>query len=137
MNAIFERKNNTLKMYLACKKLDIFMIFVIICNCSCSLTFTVVLKHSMNAEYVILTLLKLRKCYLYIFWFQTFQNIIISFQMESLLLVYNLSVNQFGSQMRPHIFLWGLIWIQSGCKGHQQSTKSTLACEELKAYDCD
>ena len=29
---------------------------------------------------------------------------------------YDLSVKQFGSQMRPHV-LWGLIWIQAVCKG--------------------
>ena len=36
--------------------------------------------------------------------------------------IYNLNVKQFGSQMRPHV-LWGLIWIQIVCKGHQRSSK--------------
>ena len=32
------------------------------------------------------------------------------------LLLYNLNVKQFGSQMKPHI-LWGFIWVQIVCKG--------------------
>ena len=34
----------------------------------------------------------------------------------------NLSAKQFEFQMRPHI-LWGLVWIQNVCKGHQGSLK--------------
>ena len=40
--------------------------------------------------------------------------------------IYNLNVKQFGSQMKPHI-LWGFIWIQIVCKGHQRSSKFTAS----------
>ena len=44
--------------------------------------------------------------------------------------IYNLSVKQFGSQMRPHV-VWGLIWIPTVCIGHQRLTFCTLSnsCE--------
>ena len=42
------------------------------------------------------------------------------------LLIYNLNVKQFGSRMKPHI-LWGFIWIQIVCKGHQRSSKFTAS----------
>ena len=34
--------------------------------------------------------------------------------LPNILLIYNLNVKQFGSQMKPHI-LWGFIWIQIVC----------------------
>ena len=40
--------------------------------------------------------------------------------------IYNLNVKQFGSQMKPHI-LWGFIWTQIVCKGHQWSSKFTAS----------
>ena len=43
-----------------------------------------------------------------------------------ILLIYNLNVKRFGSQMMPHI-LWGFIWIQIVCKGHQRSSKFTAS----------
>ena len=46
--------------------------------------------------------------------------------LPNILLIYNLNVKQFGSQMKPHI-LWGLIWIQIVCIGYQRSSKSRLA----------
>jgi len=42
------------------------------------------------------------------------------------LLIYNLNVKQFGSQMKLHI-LWGFIWIQIVCIGHQRSSKFTAS----------
>ena len=44
------------------------------------------------------------------------------------LLIFNLNVKQFGSQMKPHI-LWGFIWIQIVCihVGHQRSSKFTAS----------
>jgi len=42
------------------------------------------------------------------------------------LLIYNLNVKQFGSQMKPHI-LWGFIWIQIVCIGQQRSSKFTAS----------
>ena len=47
------------------------------------------------------------------------------------LLIYNLNVKQFGSQMKPHI-LWGFIWIQIVCKGHQRSPKFTASGLRVK-----
>ena len=43
-------------------------------------------------------------------------------------LIYNLNVKQFGSQMKPHI-LWGFIWIQIVCIGHQRSSKFTASAK--------
>ena len=43
----------------------------------------------------------------------------------------NLNVKQFGSQMKPHI-LWGFIWIQIVCKGHQWSSKFTASGLRVK-----
>ena len=48
-----------------------------------------------------------------------------------ILLIYNLNVKQFGSQMKPHI-LWGFIWIQIVCKGHQRSSKFTASGLRVK-----
>ena len=42
------------------------------------------------------------------------------------LLIYNLNIKQFGSQMKPYI-LCGFIWIQIVCKGHQRSSKFTAS----------
>ena len=42
------------------------------------------------------------------------------------LLIYNLNVKQYGSQMKPHI-LWGFIWIQLVCICHQWSSKFTAS----------
>jgi len=50
-----------------------------------------------------------------------------------MLLIYNLSVKQFGSQMRPHVLL-GLIWIQTVCKGHQRSSKFIASGKRVKMY---
>ena len=47
------------------------------------------------------------------------------------LLIYNLNVKQFGSQMKPHI-LWGFIWIQIVCKVHQWSSKFTASGLRVK-----
>ena len=58
------------------------------------------------------------------------------------LLIYNLNVKQFGSQMKPHI-LWAFIWIQIVCKGHQRSSKFTASGlrvkpqhKQTKSYQC-
>ena len=51
------------------------------------------------------------------------------------LLIYNLNVKQFGSQMKPHI-LWGFIWIQIVCKGHQRSSKLTASGLKVKGSFC-
>jgi len=40
--------------------------------------------------------------------------------LPNILLIYNLNVKQFGSQMKPHL-LWGFIWIQIVCIDHQRS----------------
>ena len=50
------------------------------------------------------------------------------------LLKYNLNVKQFGSQMKPHI-LWGFIWIQIVCIGHQQSSKFTASGLRVDQFD--
>ena len=46
--------------------------------------------------------------------------------LPNILLIYNLNVKLFGSQMKPHI-LWGFIWIQIIWKGHQRSSKFTAS----------
>ena len=46
--------------------------------------------------------------------------------LPNILLIYNLDVKQCGSQMKPHI-LWGFIWIQIVCIGHQRSSKFTAS----------
>ena len=51
--------------------------------------------------------------------------------LPTILLIYNLNVKQFGSQMKPHI-LWGFIWIQIVCKGHQRSSKFTASGLRVK-----
>ena len=45
--------------------------------------------------------------------------------------LYNLSIKKFGTQMRPHI-LWGLIWIQTVCIGHQLSSQFTPSGQRFK-----
>ena len=45
--------------------------------------------------------------------------------------MYNQSIKQFGSQMRPHT-LWGLIWIQIVCKCDQQSSKLIASMQRVK-----
>jgi len=47
------------------------------------------------------------------------------------LLIYNLNVKQFGSQVKPHILL-GFIWIQIVCKCHQRSSKFTASWLRVK-----
>jgi len=49
----------------------------------------------------------------------------------NILLIYNLNVKQFGSQMKPYI-LWGFIWIHIVCKGHQRSSKFTASGLRVK-----
>ena len=44
-----------------------------------------------------------------------------------------LNVKQFGSQMRSHV-LWGLIWIQTVWKGHQQYSKFTASRLRIKVH---
>ena len=51
--------------------------------------------------------------------------------LSNFLLIYNLNVKQFGSQMKPHI-LWGFIWIQIVCNGHQPSSKFTASGLRVK-----
>ena len=46
--------------------------------------------------------------------------------LPNILLIYNLNVKQFGSQMKPHI-LWVFIWIQIVCIGYQRSSKFTAS----------
>ena len=46
--------------------------------------------------------------------------------LPNILLIYNLNVKQFGSQMKPHK-MWGFIWIQIVCIGHQRSSKFTAS----------
>ena len=50
-----------------------------------------------------------------------------------ILLICNLTVKQFGSQMKPHL-LWVFIWIQIVCKGHQRSLKFTASRLRVKCY---
>ena len=46
--------------------------------------------------------------------------------LPNILLIYNLNVKQFGSQMKPDILL-GFIWIQIVCIGNQRSSKFTAS----------
>ena len=62
-------------------------------------------------------------------FFQNFQKIHCFHPI--VLLIYNLNVKQFGSQMKPHI-LWGFILIQIVCKGHQWSSKFTASRQRVK-----
>ena len=62
-------------------------------------------------------------------FFQNFQKIHCLHPL--FLLIYNLNVKQFGSQMKPHI-LWGFIWIQIVCKGYQRSSKFTASGLRVK-----
>ena len=52
---------------------------------------------------------------------------------SKMLQIYNLSIKQFESQVRPHI-LWGLIWIQIVCKGHQWSLKFTASKQRVESW---
>ena len=67
---------------------------------------------------VILTLFMLGNFFKYLFLSKFSKNSL--FPPIFFFLIYNLNVKQFGSQMKPHI-LWGFIWIQIVCKGHQRS----------------
>ena len=51
--------------------------------------------------------------------------------LPNILLIYNLNVKQFRSQMKPHM-LWGFIWIQIVCIGHQRSSKFTASGLRVK-----
>jgi len=51
--------------------------------------------------------------------------------LSHILLIYNLNVKQFGSHMKPHI-LWGFIWIQLVCIGHQRFSKFTTSRLRVK-----
>ena len=51
--------------------------------------------------------------------------------LPNILLIYNLNVKQFGSQMKPDI-LWGFIWIQIVCIGYQRSSKFTASGLRVK-----
>ena len=51
------------------------------------------------------------------------------------LLIYNLNIKQFGSQMKPHI-LWDFIWIQIICKGLQRSSKLTASGLRVNSCRC-
>ena len=57
------------------------------------------------------------------------QNMIVS--TKNITLMYNVSVKQFGSQMRPNIWWWH-IWIQIVCNGlHQLSSKSAVSKQRV------
>ena len=47
--------------------------------------------------------------------------------LPNILLIHNLNVKQFGSQMKPHIF-----WVQIVCIGHQRSSKFTASGLRVK-----
>ena len=64
---------------------------------------------------------------LFLFFFTNLQTISVFNQF--FLLIYNLIVKQFGSQMRPHK-MWGLIQILIVCKGHQGSSKFAASGQE-------
>ena len=51
--------------------------------------------------------------------------------LPNIVLIYNLNVKQFGSQMKPHI-LWGFIWVQIICIGYQRSSKFTASRLRVK-----
>jgi len=51
--------------------------------------------------------------------------------LPNILLIYNQNVKLFGSQMKPHI-LWGFIWIQIVCIGHQWFSKFTASGQRVK-----
>ena len=53
--------------------------------------------------------------------------------LQNILLIYNLNVKQFGSQMKP-IILWGFIWIQIVCIGHQRPSKFTASGLRVKSF---
>ena len=77
---------------------------------------------------VLLTLCMLGNFFKYLFLSKFSKN---SLFPPIFLLIYNLNVKQFGSQMKPHI-LWGFIWIQIVCKGHQRSSKFTASRLRVK-----
>ena len=83
------------------------------------------IKHGQLEEVVciILTLCMLGNFFKYFFLSKDVKNHCL---LPNILLIYNLNVKQFGSQMKPHI-LWGFIWIQIVCIGHQRSSKFTAS----------
>ena len=78
----------------------------------------------------ILTLCMLGHFFKYFFFSKDAKN---QCFLPNILLIYKLNVKQFGSQMKPHI-LWGFIWIQIVCIGHQQSSKFTASGLRAKKY---
>ena len=81
--------------------------------------------------YCALTLWMLGNFFQIFVFFKIFKKFIVS--THFILLIYNLNVKHFGSQMRPHI-LWGFIWIQIVCKGHQRSSKFTASGLRVKHW---